>query len=174
MLFRSYRENHRAGRLIFIPNNYIFTHLFSNYTHGDLRNIWDSVEVCITFDSNISKAKEIAINVAREHAKIYTEQTKEQMQKMRDRFQLAQSALNVEPRVFNFVRANGMEISVWFQNYAFATLKLKSIIAQEVVERFLKEEDIKIAYPITRIVYDKQNGLNGLNEQELKIIESNL
>lgn len=155
----SYRENHRAGRLIFIPNNYVFTNLISNYTYGDLSNIWDSVEICITFDSNITKAKEIALKVAQIHAKKYTDGTKQQMRKMRDRFQLVQSALNVEPRVFNFVKDNGMEISVWFQNYSYATLGLKSKIAQEVVEKYLQEDDIKIAYPITRIVYQNADGL---------------
>lgn len=155
----SYRENYRAGRLIFIPNNYIFTNLISNYTYGDLKNIWDSVSVCVTFDSNVEKAKKIALEVASTHAKIYTEQTRSQMQRMRDRFALAHSALNVDPRVFNFVKDNGMDISVWFQNYAYGTLKLKSIIAQEIVEQYLREEDIHIAYPITRIVYEQANGL---------------
>lgn len=155
----SYRENHRAGRLIFIPNNYIFTNLISNYTYGDLKNIWDSVSICITFDSNISKAKKIALEVASTHAKIYTEQTRSQMQRMRDRFALSHSSLNVDPRVFNLVKDNGMDISVWFQNYAYGTLKLKSIIAQEIVEKYLHEEDIHISYPITRIVYEKANGL---------------
>lgn len=160
----SYRENHRAGRLIFIPNNYIFTNLISNYTYGDLKNIWDSVSICITFDSNVEKAKKIALEVASTHAKIYTEQTRSQMQRMRDRFALAHSALNVDPRVFNFVKDNGMDISVWFQNYAYGTLKLKSIIAQEIVEQYLREEDIHIAYPITRIVYERANGLGSMQD----------
>lgn len=155
----SYRDNHRAGRLIFIPNNYIFTNLISNYTYGDLTNIWDSVEICITFDSNIEKAKKIALETASIHAKLYTEQTRNQMQRMRDRFALAHSALNVDPRVFNIIKENGMDISVWFQNYAYGTLKLKSLIAQEIIEKYLQEDDIHIAYPITRIVYEKSDGL---------------
>lgn len=160
----SYRENHRAGRLIFIPNNYIFTNLISNYTYGDLKNIWDSVSVCITFDSNIEKAKKIALEVASTHAKLYTEQTRSQMQRMRDRFALAHSALNVDPRVFNFIKDNGMDISVWFQNYAYGTLKLKSVIAKEIVEQYLLEDDIHIAYPITRIVYERADGLGSMQD----------
>ncbi|RDU71573.1 hypothetical protein CQA66_06335 [Helicobacter aurati] len=155
----SYRDNHRAGRLIFIPNNYIFTHLIANYTHGDLSNIWDSVEVCVTFDSNITKAKNIALEVATTHAKLYTEQTRMQMQRMRDRFSFVHS-VNVNPRVFNFIKENGMEISVWFQNYAYGTLHLKSLIAQEIIEKYLQDENIHIAYPITRIVYQSQDGLS--------------
>ena len=158
----AYRENHRAGRVIFIPNNYIFTHLFANYTHGDLSNVWDSVEVRITFDSNISLAKKIALDIATAHAKIYTDQTRSQMRRMRDRFSLVHSALNVDPRVFNFIKENGMEISVWFQNYAYATLNLKSLIAEEIVKRYLEEEDIHLAYPITRLVYSKEDGLGGV------------
>ncbi|STQ85446.1 mechanosensitive ion channel [Helicobacter muridarum] len=162
----SYRDNHRAGRMIFIPNNYIFTNLIANYTHGDLNNVWDSVEVCITFDSNITRAKNIALDVASSHAKIYTEQTKAQMRRMRDRFSFVHS-VNVNPRVFNFIKDNGMEISVWFQNYAYGTLSLKSIIAQEIIEKYLQDDNIHIAYPITRIVYQQKDGLGQTHIESL-------
>lgn len=163
----SYTDNHRAGRIIFIPNNYVFTNIISNYSYGNLTNVWDSVNICITFDSDITQAKKIALEVASKHAKIYTDQTRNQMRRMRDRFALAHSALNVDPRVFSIAKDYGIDISVWFQNYAFGTLKLRSIITQEIVEEFLKDSNISIAYPITRIVYDKQNGLGGANSFEI-------
>jgi len=33
----SIMHNRRAGRIIFIPNNYIFTHMIANYTHYALK-----------------------------------------------------------------------------------------------------------------------------------------
>lgn len=145
--------DHRSGRIIFIPNNYIFTNLISNYTHGGLTNVWDSVEINITFESNIKKAKQIALEVASSHARVYTDQTRKQMQKMRDKYSIAKSTAGIEPRVFNFIKENGMQISVWFQNDAYATLRLKSIISEEIVQKYLSEPDIFVAYPITRILY---------------------
>ncbi len=52
----SYLQNRRSGRVIFIPNNYVFTTLIANYTHGTLKTVWDGIDLTITFDSNHKKA----------------------------------------------------------------------------------------------------------------------
>ena len=43
------RENRRAGRIIFIPNNYVFTRMIANYSHSSLKTVWDGIDVTITF-----------------------------------------------------------------------------------------------------------------------------
>ena len=52
----TYTTNRRSGRVFFIPNNYIFTDLISNYTFDELRTVWDGIDIYITFDSNHRKA----------------------------------------------------------------------------------------------------------------------
>ncbi|MCG3719499.1 mechanosensitive ion channel, partial [Aliarcobacter butzleri] len=36
----SYTKNRRAGRIYFVPNNYIFSELIANYSHSELRTVW--------------------------------------------------------------------------------------------------------------------------------------
>ena len=153
-------ENRRAGRIIFIPNNYIFTTMFSNYTHGGMKTVWDGIDFTITFDSNISKATEIAIDIANKYAKGYTESTRRQLSRMRNRYALKNS--NVEPKVFTLIENNGVRVSVWFQSNAYATLGLRSMISMEIIERLLKEPDIRIAYTTTKLVKD---GLDGFGNK---------
>jgi uncharacterized membrane protein len=52
----TYMTNRRAGRVFFIPNNYIFTDMISNYTFDQLRTVWDGIDIYITFDSNHQRA----------------------------------------------------------------------------------------------------------------------
>ena len=145
----TYTEDRRAGRVIFIPNNFVFTTMFSNYTHGGIKTVWDGIGFTITFDSDHSRACHIARECAKKYAKGYTESTRKQFNKLRDRYTLKNT--NVEPRVFSLLEQNGIRISVWYLTNAYATLALRSTISAEIIDLILKEPNIKIAYPSTTV-----------------------
>lgn len=152
----SYMTNGRAGRIIFIPNNYIFTMMIANYTHGGMRTVWDGIDFSITFDSNYQKAVKIATEVAIKYSKGYTQVTKKQLRKMRDKYSLRNS--NTEPRTYSFIEPNGIKISVWYQTNSYATLSLRSTISLEIMQLILKEPDIFIAYDTTKFVQTPNDG----------------
>lgn len=138
-------HNRRAGRIIFVPNNYIFTSLIANYTHGALKTVWDGIDITITFDSNHKKAAHLAKEVCRKYSKGYTDITRKQLNKLRDRYSLKNT--NVEPRIFTFIELNGIKVSSWYLTNAYATLTLRSTISADIIDAFNAEYDITIAYP---------------------------
>jgi small-conductance mechanosensitive channel len=137
--------NRRAGRIVFIPNNYIFTTLISNYSHGSLKTVWDGIDIVITFDSNHRKAAHILKEITRKYSKGYTDITRKQINKLRDKYSLKNS--NVEPRIFTLTAPYGIRISGWYLTNAYATLTLRSTITADVIDAFNAEHDITIAYP---------------------------
>ena len=162
----SYLDNRRAGRIIFIPNNYIFTDMIANYTHATLKTVWDGIDITITFDSNHRKAIHLAKEITRKYSKGYTDITRTQLNKLRNRYNLKNT--NVEPRVFSFAEVNGVCISAWYLTNAYATLTLRSTISVEIVEAFNEADDIQIAYP-TQSLYLNQNAKK---HQELPDLEA--
>jgi len=149
----TYMHNRRAGRIIFVPNNYIFTDMVANYSHSGLKTVWDGIDFYITFDSNIAKATTIAKNIAKQYSKGYTDITRKQLNKLRSKYQLKNT--NVEPRVFAFIEEYGMRVSVWYLTNAYATLTLRGTISTKIIEEIQQEDDIKIAYPTQSIYVDK-------------------
>ncbi len=141
----SYSKNRRTGRVFFIPNNYIFTDMISNYTFDGLRTVWDVIDINITFDSNHKKAVALAKAVVTSHAKPYTDLARKRLHNMRKKYVLRNS--NPEPRVFSFVEIYGITISSWFHTNSHSTLGLRSTIGMEILEVFKAEDDITIAYP---------------------------
>ena len=137
--------NRRAGRIVFVPNNYIFTSMIANYSHGSLKTVWDGIDIVITFDSNHKKAAHLVKEICRKYSKGYTDITRKQINKLRDKYSLKNS--NVEPRVFTFIESNGMKVSAWYLTNAYATLTLRSTISADIVDAFNAEHDITIAYP---------------------------
>ena len=137
--------NRRAGRIVFIPNNYIFTSMIANYSHGSLKTVWDGIDIVITFDSNHKKASHLVKEICRKYSKGYTDITRKQINKLRDKYSLKNS--NVEPRIFTFIESNGIKVSAWYLTNAYATLTLRSTISADIVDAFNAEHDITIAYP---------------------------
>lgn len=147
----SYMSNRRAGRIIFIPNNYIFTEMIANYTHNSLKTVWDGIDIVVTFDSNHKKASYLAKEITRKFSKGYTDITRKQLNKLRNQYSLKNT--NVEPRIFTFAEPNGVCISSWYLTNAYATLTLRSTITLEIIDAFNKADDITIAYPTQSIEF---------------------
>ena len=139
----TYTKNRRAGRIIFVPNNVIFTNPIYNYTHNGLRAVWDGIDIVITFDSNYKKAEYLAKEITKKYSKGYTDITRKQLNKLRSVYNIKNT--QVEPRIFTFIGEYGIVISCWYLN-SYATLNLRSKISAEILDTFLKEDDITIAY----------------------------
>ncbi len=162
----TYKHNRRAGRIIFIPNNYVFTSMIANYSHASLKTVWDGIDITITFESNHKKALHIAKEITRKYSKGYTDITRKQLNKLRNQYNLKNT--NVEPRIFSFVEPNGIQISAWYLTNAYATLTLRSTISTEILDAFLAESDIEIAYPTQKLYLSNKD--KDLNMQEVEAL----
>ena len=167
----TYNVNRRAGRMVFIPNNFIFTDMISNYSHAGLKTVWDGIDFVITFDSDANKATSIAKEIAKKYAKGYTEITRKQLNKLRSKYGMRNT--NVEPRIFTHIEPYGMKISVWYLTNSFATMTLRSTISIEIITRIQEEANIQLAYPSQSIFMDQntqkvnQNPIDELPDKEL-------
>ncbi|PTB83925.1 hypothetical protein C9926_00355 [Sulfurovum lithotrophicum] len=149
----TYMHNRRSGRIIFIPNNFIFTDMIANYSHAGLKTVWDGIDFMITFDSDIHKAAQIAKDVTKKYSKGYTDITRKQLNKLRSQYSIRNT--NVEPRILTFIEPYGMKISAWYLTNSFATLTLRSTISVEIIKRIQEEEGITLAFPTQSIYMDK-------------------
>jgi small-conductance mechanosensitive channel len=148
-------SNRRSGRIVFIPNNYVFTDMIANYSHDGLSTVWDGIDFLVTFDSNYKKAAELSKQIATKYSKGYTDITKKRLNKIRSHYSM--KSINVEPRIFTFIEPYGVKISVWYHTNSFATLTLRSTISSEILRLIEENDDIFIAYPTQSVYVDKHS-----------------
>lgn len=153
--YTTYKNTRRAGRIIFVPNNYIFTELLANYTHGGMKTVWDGIDITLTYDSNYKKAIYIIKNIVLQYSRGYTDIARKQMRTLRTNYSVKKP--NVDPVIYNFFESYGINLSIWYMTSAYAVLSLRSNISAEILEAFKKEPDIQIAYP-SRIVIHGEIG----------------
>jgi small-conductance mechanosensitive channel len=150
----TYDVNRRAGRIIFVPNNYIFTEMIANYSHAGIKTVWDGIDFVISFDSDVAKAQSIAKEVSRKYSKGYTDMTRKQLNKLRSKYSMRNTS--VEPRIFAFLDTYGIKISVWYLTNSYATLTLRSTISMEIFNRIREDEKISMAIP-SQSIYINQD-----------------
>ncbi|WP_104682381.1 mechanosensitive ion channel family protein [Helicobacter felis] len=136
------KNNGCAGRIIFVPNNYIFTGLFSNYTHLGLNAIWDSIDFLLPFGSNYQHAIDIALEIATMHSQPYSQATRTRLNKMRAKYALR--ALDSEPKIALMPEKEGLRLHVSYLVNAYDTLSLRSAITLEITQAFEQADDIFI------------------------------
>ncbi len=155
--------NKRSGRIIFIPNNYIFTDMVANYSHAGLKTVWDGAEFIVTFDSNITKAQSIAKEVTRKYSKGYTDMTRKQLNRLRSKYSVRNTG--VEPRIFTVFEPYGMRVSAWYLTNSYATLTLRTTISVEILRLINEADDIHLALP-SQSLYMNESLENRLSLKE--------
>ncbi|MHC5024148.1 MAG: mechanosensitive ion channel family protein [Planctomycetota bacterium] len=98
-----------TGRIIMVPNNRVFKSTTANYTHG-FEYIWDEIEVLVTFESDWRRAKQIMIEVARDHAQPLSEGAQEQIRSAARKHMIF--FRNLTPIVYTAVKDSGVQFSI--------------------------------------------------------------
>jgi small-conductance mechanosensitive channel len=150
----SYQKDERAGRIIFIPNSYIFTHIFLNYNHSGMQTIWDSVYVALSFDSDLDKAVEIAKDIAQKHSKAVTRLADMQMNRLRANYNIPK--YGTTPRVFTFLDNGCVVLHVWFLCNYFTPMVTKSAVTRELIKALQEAENITMIYTPHTVMFHNQ------------------
>jgi small-conductance mechanosensitive channel len=147
-----------TGRIVRVPNNWVFKHSCFNYTQG-FNFVWNELPVTITFESNWQKAKEILSRIANEHSAIKSEHAASEVRKAAGKFMIFYEKLS--PIVWTSVADFGVTLTVRY----LCQPRRRRISAERMWEEILKEfarcDDIDFAYPTRRIYNNVMEGKPG-------------
>ena len=147
-----------TGRVIHIPNGFVFTTPQSNYTTGFV-HIWHEIPLLITFESNWKKAKRILTEIVNKDAVQITETAERQIKAAAKKFLIYYSKLT--PIVYTTIKDSGVLLTMRFLCDPRKRRSTEEIILEEVLEEFGKCKDIDFAYPTTRFYSNLNEGKEG-------------
>ncbi len=127
-----------SGRIIMVPNSILFEQNIINYSMKKEELVLDQVSVPITFESNLKKASEIALNSAKKHIEKFVDKPKR------------------EPYIRTYFNPNGLEVNARYFVPAKNLQEYSSKITQEIHTQIIKTKDVKFAYPHREIILDKK------------------
>ena len=136
-----------TGRMIHIPNGYVYTKPMANYTQG-FDFIWNEIAVMITFESKWEKAKKIIEDIGKEHALGDEEIAKKKIKKASKKFMI--NYKNLTPIVYTSVKESGVVLTLRYLCNPRVRRGTENEIWENILKQFSKAKDIDLAYPTTR------------------------
>ena len=147
-----------TGRVIHVPNNYIWKHSCANYTQG-FNFIWNELPITITFESNWEKAKEILRRVAKEQSIIKSEHAAQEIRRAARQFLIYYE--NLTPIVWTSVADSGVTLTVRYLSRPQQRRSSAGRIWEAVLAEFAECKDIDFAYPTRRFYNNLAEGKSG-------------
>ena len=147
-----------TGRVIKVPNSYLFSEVFANYSKG-FQYIWDEIEVLITFESNWQKAKELLSEVAHTHSQHLSKAAEKKIKEASSRFLIYYSKLT--PIVYTSVKDSGVLLTIRYLCEPRKRRGSQEGIWEDILKAFSDCDDIDFAYPTTRFYNNIPEGKPG-------------
>jgi small-conductance mechanosensitive channel len=136
-----------TGRIIHVPNGQVFSDALANYTTG-FEYIWNEVPVCVTFESNWEKAKEILQEIANRNAAQLSQSAADRIQQAARRFMIMYSKLT--PTVYTSVEDSGVLLTIRYMCDPRKRRSSEQAIWEDILKAFVEQPDIEFAYPTQR------------------------
>lgn len=148
-------EAHQStGRLVHVPNAWIYIHGVKNYTEG-FEYLWFEQSVVVTFESDWEKARGILLDIAEQEVPNSEDDARRQLQKMTSEYLVQMNVLS--PYVYVSLADHGVKLTLRHLTPARGRRSLRHNLIMEVLRRFDASDDIQIAYQTVRIA----NGEDG-------------
>ncbi|REK15548.1 MAG: mechanosensitive ion channel family protein [Actinobacteria bacterium] len=138
-----------TGRLIHVPNGFVFSQKLANYTEG-FSHIWEDLPVLITFESDFERAEQIIRRILAEKAPDVEATAGARIRQAARRYQIRVGTLT--PIVYLSVRDSGVLLTARYLVDARSRRGTSQTIWRAILEAFNAEPDIALAYPTYRIV----------------------
>lgn len=148
-----------TGRVIHIPNHYVFNESIANYT-SDFDFIWNEIEVVFTFESDWKKARKILEKICEDHLKDYVEDAEQQVRRATKSYLIRYK--NLTPIVYTEVVDIGIKLTIRHLSNPRKRRGINQMMWEDILDAVAKEDDLDFAYNTIRIYQNKIEGKPGL------------
>lgn len=145
-----YEEGEQStGRIVDIPNGFIFTQPTINYTKG-FEYIWNEIKVLVTFESDWRKAKKLLEAIANKDTDITTERVSKQIRDASKKYMIHYN--NLTPIVYTDVKESGVQLTMRYLCEPKRRRTTSNKIWEDVLDMVESNQDIELAYPTRRTI----------------------
>ncbi len=140
-----------TGRIVIVPNHYIFSHSLINYNKG-FKYLWSEIKVLITFESDWEKAKKILTDISNQHSLHLSDKASKMVDRAKKDYMIHYN--NLTPIVYTDVKENGIQLTIRYLCLPRQMRNTVNDIWEDILRIFRDEEDIQLAYPTIRVTRD--------------------
>jgi small-conductance mechanosensitive channel len=134
-----------TGRIVHIPNSWLFEHALFNYTRG-FHFIWNEVSVVVSFRSDWETARDLMQAMAEETSGIAEQQAAQQIRELSREFLIHYSILT--PFVYVRIVENGVRLTMRYLCDVRKRRGTEHALTLGILQAFRAHGGIELAYPM--------------------------
>jgi len=147
-----------TGRIIHIPNGWVFKQSLSNFTQG-FNIIWNEIAITVTFESDWQKAKQLIQEIGDRHTAVRTEQAKQEIRQAAKKYLIFFEYLT--PIVWTSVADHGVTLTLRYLCEPRKRRSSAGTIWEDILLAFKDCDDVDFAYPTQRFYDNAREGKPG-------------
>ena len=144
-----------TGRMVLVPNGYIFKKAVANYTR-DFAYIWDEIPVLITFESDWRRAKAVLSAIVNTHGQPLSEGAHKEIQQAGGKHMIV--FRNLKPIVYTSVKDSGVLLTLRYLTPPRQRRGNAERIWEAILDAFAREPRVDLAYPTQRAYLNLAEG----------------
>jgi small-conductance mechanosensitive channel len=152
-----------TGRVIQIPNGWVFKHSIAGYDHG-FAFIWNEIPITVTFESDWRRAKLALETILADKAEKIDDEEFSRPSEF-----LGIQYTRLTPVVWVDTAPEGVRLTMRYLCRPRSRRVSTSVIWEAVLDAFAKLENVDLAYPTTRRFDHALEGKPALREGALKV-----
>ena len=147
-----------TGRIIHIPNGWVFTDSVTNYT-GAFAYVWHEIAVVVTFESDWKATKALLATIADEHLETMSEDAERTLRRAARDYLIFYTKLT--PIVYTSVVGEGVQLTLRFLTSPRRIRSSEEAVWEALLDALDGRDDIDLAYPTTRFYDNRAEGKPG-------------
>jgi len=144
-----------TGRVVVIPNSFIFKQNLVNYSHMH-KYLWGNIDILITFESSVENARNILMQVLEEECAADFDNAKEAAEEMEKKYGVADS--NYQPKLYMTIEDSGVLFKMLYISHYKLFSSTRSRISNRIVAEFDADKSVEFAYPTQRLIPTAEAG----------------
>ena len=137
------KTKQQAGRLIYIPNSFIFTNNWYKHNSKDLNILWNKIEIVEKEKKDIDFIIENLHSIIDKHTLIYQKTREKQLEKLNNKYSIITKN---ETNTYNIdISDTGIVIAYWYLVAASKYFIIRSKIFKDIID-FVKTNKIELSY----------------------------
>lgn len=136
-----------TGRIITIPNSFIFKSQVFNYTRMH-DYVWDKMDITVTYETPFKQSYELMSRILEEETRAEFEAACKAEAEAEERHGLPES--HYQPKVYTTLADSGVLYRLVFVAHYKQVAPLRSRIGHRIMTEFLKDTRMQLAYPTSR------------------------
>jgi len=137
-----------TGRIVNIPNNFIFRNPVYNYSKG-FNFIWNEIKILITFESNYGKASDICLKYLNEFHNTWAHDLDKKMRHAQNYYAVYYRRFT--PIVYKEVSESGIRLSLRYLVEPRRRRFSENFLYEKILVEFTQAPDIHFAYTTYRL-----------------------